>query len=209
MVRSIELGITMALTEDDIRQEAWKQFIDARGAQTIFSRRAASLKRWMQARDFSAIAIPVVVAFVATTDFINSIGQFKNIALAVLAIAGLLQVLLSFWSLIGRWDEERAYSLRAMRDAYDMEVKWREIAKGDVNDLSATYDAAKAQQQVIDLHDIGKEITERERQIGLRSGLKEIPRPCIQCKNIPPTIDPPRWVRSENRCPVCGGKHNG
>ena len=194
----------MALNTDEIRQEAWKQFIDARGAQTIFSRRASSLKWWMQARDFSAIAIPVVVAFVATTDFISALGNFKVLALAVLAIAGLLQVLLSSWSLISRWDEERSYSLRALRDAYDMEVKWRAIAKGDVADASTAYEAAKAQQQVIDSHDIGREISEAERQIGLRAGLKEVPRPCVECKKIPATIDVPKNI--EHRCPICGGE---
>jgi mobilome CxxCx(11)CxxC protein len=194
----------MALSTDEIRQEAWKQFIDARGAQTIFSRRASSLKWWMQARDFSAIAIPVVVAFVATTDFISTLGNFKVLALAVLAIAGLLQVLLSSWSLISRWDEERSYSLRALRDAYDMEVKWRAIAKGDVADLNPAYEAAKAQQQVIDSHDIGREISEAERQIGLRAGLKEVPRACVECKKIPATIDVPKNI--EQRCPICGGE---
>ncbi|HLG82515.1 MAG TPA: mobilome CxxCx(11)CxxC protein [Bradyrhizobium sp.] len=194
----------MALNEDDIRQEAWKQFIDARGTYTIFTRRAASLKRWMQARDFSAIAIPVVVAFVATTDFVEKLGSFKAVALAILAIAGLIQVLLSGWSLIARWDEERSYSLRALRDAYDMEAKWREIAKKDVPDLVVAYEAAKTQQRAIDSHDIGKEISESERQIGLRAGLKEIPRACIECKKIPATIDIPKIVNK--RCPVCGGE---
>lgn len=98
----------MGLTPDEIREEAWTQFIYARGTSTVFQRRAAYLKRWMQARDFSAIAIPIIIAFVATTDFIEKLGQFKMIALGVLAVAGLIQVLLSSWSLISRWDEERS-----------------------------------------------------------------------------------------------------
>ena len=71
-------------------------------------------------------------------------------------------------------------------------------------DLAAAYDLAKSQQKVIDSHDIGKEISESERQIGLRAGLKEVPRPCIECKKIPDTISVPKRV--EQRCPICGGE---
>jgi mobilome CxxCx(11)CxxC protein len=194
----------VALTQDEIRQEAWKQFIDARGVYTIFQRRAKRLKFWMQARDFSAIAIPIIVAFVATADFIEKLGQFKAVALAILAVLGVAQVLMSSWSLISRWDEERSYSLRAIRDANSMEVEWRDIAIGAVLDFDAAYARAKAQQQIIDSHDIGKEISESERQIGLRSGLKEVPRECMECKKIPETIDPPKKVTT--RCPICGGE---
>ncbi|WP_407121588.1 mobilome CxxCx(11)CxxC protein [Bradyrhizobium sp. STM 3561] len=192
-------------TPDEIRQEAWTQFINARGTSTVFQRRAAKLKRWMQARDFSAVAIPVITAFVATTDFVDKLGSFKAIALGVLAFAVLMQVLLSAWSLIARWDEERSYSLRALRDANDMEVNWREIAKNLVaGDIEEAFEFARSQQKVIDSHDIGKEISEDERRIGLRAGLKEVPRPCVECKKIPATIDVPKHVVKP--CPVCGGE---
>lgn len=193
----------MSLSQDEIRNEAWKQFIDARGAQEIFNRRATSLKRWMRARDFLAVAIPVIVAFFATTDFIQKIGDLKAFALAVLAIASVGQVLLSFWSLIARWDESRSISLQLSAESNVLEVQWRDIGKGHVKDFELAYNNARARQQLLDAKLATAEITQSERVIGLRAGLKEIPRECMACNNIPSTIDPP-WFPG-TRCPVCGG----
>lgn len=188
----------------DIRQEAWKQCIDNRGAQEIFKRRAASLNYWMRTRDFLAFAIPLIVGFVATTDWIEKLGSFKGLALAALAVAGLAQVLLSLWSLITRWDEDRAKSIQLVADSSELEVQWRDIGRHDVTGLHSAYVVAKARQLVVDARLAAAEITQPERFVGLRAGLQEIQRPCVKCNNIPATIDPPK--KPQKLCPVCRGE---
>ncbi|BAL10571.1 hypothetical protein BJA01nite_01900 [Bradyrhizobium japonicum] len=194
----------MSLSEDDIRQEAWKQFIDNRGAHEIFKRRAASLNRWMRTRDFLGVSIPVIVAFVATTDWMDKLGRFKTIALALLAVAGLAQALLSLWSLIARWDEDRAKSIQLMADTSELEVNWRDIGRRDVAGLEAAYEVARARQRVVDARLASAELTQDELRIGMRAGLRELQKPCVTCNEIPATIDPPK--KPKKPCPVCGGE---
>ncbi len=194
----------LTMSTDELRNEAWTQFIYARGAHEIFRRRASKLKVYMRIRDFLAVALPVIIAFVATTDFIDKLGGFKAVALAGLAVATAGQVLLSLWSLIARWDESRSVSLQLMNDSNELETQWRDVGKSDVPDLESAYGVAKARQKVVDARLAAEELTEAERLIGLRAGLKELQRRCVECGRIPVTIDPPKKV--SKACPVCQGE---
>ena len=44
------------------------------------------------------------------------------------------------WSLLRRWDEELAYSIRAARESYMLKEGWKKIAKGHVANLPAEYE---------------------------------------------------------------------
>jgi len=197
----------MALAIDDMRREAWNNALHAHGTYTVFASRAGRLKLLTDLRDyFGLLAIPISTAFVATTEFAQALAPYRTVALQCMVIAAAIQALLAGWSLVRRWDDERAYCSRAMRDSYEMKVAWVEIGKGDAQDLKAAYELRKAQQKIIDSHDIERGITDQEKVRGMRAGLFELQRACVSCDNVPNSKRPPLIVLK--RCGVCGGKGN-
>lgn len=197
----------MPLTADDMRREAWNNVIHAQGTYAIFAARLARLKLRTDFRDwFGFIGIPAATAFIGVTEFQPGLAKYRSVALGILAFAALVQALLAGWSIIRRWDEQRAYCSRAMRDSYEQRVAWREIGTGDVPDIGIAYEVRKAQQRIIDSHDIEREITDWEKMFGLRAGLIEVQRKCERCKKIPSSRALPLFVW--RRCVVCGGGIN-
>jgi mobilome CxxCx(11)CxxC protein len=195
----------MALATDEIRQEGWKNAIHAVGTYEVFARRARQLKVMTDLRDwFGLLAIPASVAFVGTTEMFNDFRAYRQWALWGLAAAAFLQALLAGWSLIRRWDEERGYCTRAMRDSYEMKLAWEDIGRTDVQNLQAQYELRKAQQRIIDSHDIERGISNSEKRLGMRSGLFEYQKECVGCGVVPSSRKPPMLAIS--RCQVCGGR---
>jgi mobilome CxxCx(11)CxxC protein len=119
----------------------------------------------------------------------------------VLGIVAVLQVLVLLWSVLGRWDDELAYALRATRDSYELREAWRRIGRGDVANEELEYQFLSRQQSVVDSHDIEKGITNSEKQLGMRAGLIEFQQ-CV-CGQRPTRHSVP-W-RKTTRCAICGG----
>jgi mobilome CxxCx(11)CxxC protein len=198
----------MALQIDDMRREAWSNVVHAQGTYAVFARRASRLKALTDLRDwFGLLAIPATTAFVATAEFTQGLAAYRQDALRALIFAALVQALLAGWSLVRRWDDQRAYCSRAMRDSYEMKVAWQDIGKADVADMKAAYELRKAQQKIIDSHDIERDITDKEKMFGMRSGLLELQKACVGCGVIPTSRKLPLLVLSP-RCAICGGKGN-
>lgn len=197
--------VQMALTADDMPSEAWNNALHAHGTYTVFASRAGRLKLLTDLRDyFGLLAIPISTAFVATTEFAHALAPYRSVALQFLVVAAAIQALLAGWSLVRRWDDERAYCSRSMRDSYEMRVAWAEIGKGDVQDLKAAYELRKAQQKIIDSHDIERDITDQEKVRGMRAGLFELQRAGVSCAEVPNSRKPP--LVALKRCAVCGGR---
>lgn len=197
----------MALSAEEMRGEAWKNVVHAQGTYTVFARRSGNLRFLTDLRDYvGLLVIPTATAFVATVEISPTLAEYRKIALLALGAAAAIQALLAGWSLVRRWDDQRSYSSRAMRDSYEMKIAWEEIGKGDVGDLKSAYELRKAQQKIIDSHDIGQDITDREKRSGMRAGLFEVQRTCIGCGKIPNSTRPP--LLTMKRCSVCGGRMN-
>jgi mobilome CxxCx(11)CxxC protein len=193
----------MPLTDNEIRQAAWNKAVHAEGTYSAFSARSKRFRRLTGFRDFLGLALPVCVVFLLTTTWVQNFSTYRDWALGALGVVAGLQALMTIWSLIARWDEGLAYSIRAIRDSYEMKQAWERIGKNDAQDLPAEYSLRDAQQTIIDSHDIQREITMREKQAGMRAGLFEYQRPCISCKKIPGSPKRPLFVWK--RCGVCGG----
>jgi mobilome CxxCx(11)CxxC protein len=104
--------------------------------------------------------------------------------------------------MIARWDDDLAYCSRAMRDSYDLKEAWKKIAQKDVPDLKQEYRIRQIQQDNIDSHDVQRDISPKEKQLGLRAGLLEFQRKCV-CGEEPKSRNVPVWPK--RKCIHCGG----
>jgi mobilome CxxCx(11)CxxC protein len=187
------------MTEEEIRGHSWDQAIQAQGTYEVFARRARHIRRWVRFRDFFGILVPVLVAALFTTEWTIT---YRGTAVAMLAVAGLVQFITIVWGLLAGWDEELAYSTRAMRDNYDLRVEWERIGKGEPGDLLSAYRVASDRQRSIDLFDVEKHFSSTERRRGLRAALIAFNRPCV-CGRVPTSEAIPLLIW--HRCGACGG----
>lgn len=186
----------------DFRAKAWDNAIHAEGTREVFSRRFNSLYRLTRIRDWLAFAVPILLAFTATAEWLEAEPAAKKLMFGILGAAVAAQLLLALWSLISRWDDNLAYCSRAMRDSYNLKEAWKKIGRNDVLDIRQEYRMRQSQQENIDSHDVQQNISPKEKQIGLRAGLIEVQRKCI-CGNEPKSRNVPFWPRS--KCIHCGG----
>lgn len=191
------------MTEDEMRQAAWNNAINCHGTHTVFSRRLRRFRLLTKLRDFWAFAIPIILGGIAGSDFLHLPETYMSGLKIGLAIAALVQVLFALWAVFSRWDEDLAYSSRGVRDSYEMEQAWRAIGENRVPDLSLEFKIRTDQQKIIDSHDIEKDITSEEKNLGMRNGLIEYQRACAICKEMPTSRSVP-WC-PKKKCAVCGG----
>ncbi|MBX2840407.1 MAG: hypothetical protein KTR26_01450 [Flammeovirgaceae bacterium] len=121
----------------------------------------------------------------------------------VLLITGpisISQSILSGISLIYKWDDEIKYSYDSAYRNKDVSDELQDIAKfppENFDELKKKYDLCIKKLSVIDQMDEERNITEKERRMGLRYGLKYFGRRCEECKTIPISMN-------SSLCPKCG-----
>ncbi|WP_083854316.1 mobilome CxxCx(11)CxxC protein [Sinorhizobium sp. CCBAU 05631] len=191
------------IPEAEMRTQAWNSALNCHGTYIVFSRRLRRLKLLTKLRDFWAFAIPIILGGIAGSDAFGLPATYLTVLKIGLAVAAVIQLLFALWAVFSRWDDDLAYSSRAVRDSYEMEQAWRAIGEGRVNDIALEFRMRTDQQKIIDSHDIEKDITSEEKNLGMRNGLIEYRRSCAVCNEIPTSRRLPWWPKK--KCAVCGG----
>lgn len=184
------------------RQMAWTYALHAEGTKTVFEGRARSLRRRIYVRDFVGFAVPILAGYVLGSEFFEPFRPYRGLATGILAFAATLQILLVLWSVITHWDEELAYSIHAVRESNSLKDAWRRVGQGDSQNIDVEYEWLKHQQEIVDSHDSQKMITDAEKRKGMRSGLIEFQRACVN-GHKPETRRIPFWPKV--KCDICGG----
>lgn len=178
---------------DSLRSDAWEHALHAHGTSEVFRRRAERLRWPTRARDFLGIAIPLTIGFVV----VNTNEQVRPIAEWVLGFLGFLQLLMAVWSLVARWDDDRAYSIVATRSNSTLRAEWESVAKAQANQVEAEYERVQNAEKVIEQEDLTREISDKEKRYGMRAGLFLYRKACAVCKEVPTSMKP-------TNCDVCG-----
>lgn len=191
------------ITEAEMRTKASNSALNCHGTYTVFSRRLRRLKLLPRLRDFWAFAIPIILGAIAGSDAFGLPATYLTVLKIGLAVAAVIQLLFALWAVFSRWDDDLAYSSRAMRDSHEMEEAWRAIGESRVDDIALEFRMRTDQQKIIDSHDIEKDITSEEKNLGMRNGLIEYRRLCAVCNEIPISRRLRWWPKK--KCAVCGG----
>ena len=185
---------------DERREASWDRAVDAHGTYEIFARRKRLLSRRTRLRDFLGFLVPILIAAVATAEWI---GKYKAATLASLAVAGLVQAAITVWSFVSRWDEALGYSNRATRDSADLRDSWENIARGRSSNPEFDYKVESARQRITDAFDAEQGL-EGERKYGMRSALFHFRRACGNCCRVPYTRRARFWWVFRQCCDNCG-----
>jgi mobilome CxxCx(11)CxxC protein len=142
-----------------------------------------------------------LIGFTATAEWLEAAATTRNLILGALGAAAVAQLLFALWSMIAHWDDDLAYCSRD-GESYDLKEAWKRIGEDDVADLKQEYGIRQIQQANIASHDVQKDISSKEKQIGMRAGLLEFQRKCV-CGLEPKSRNVPWWPRHARI--HCGG----
>ncbi len=177
------------------REQCWDHVIYSFGTGFIFETRAKRLRRALRWLTFLGIAVPVAIgAIVLTFGTKSDALPFLLIAAGILAVA---QLVLSVWSLVAAWNDNLAYSVESARSNYRLVARYEDLGRNAPADIDVRFNILEAERQAREDQDIARDLTEKEKRMGLRTGLRKLQRACVSCKNVPMDM-------KSSDCPVCG-----
>lgn len=167
----------------------------AYGTTRIFERRAGRLRFLRTWITFLGIVAPVLVGGLVLTFGVaeKSLPYFITAA----GLVGLVQLVLSTWAIVARWDEQYEYSIDSSRHNTDLYNKFKALADANPADISEKFNKIQKENEDREFKDIAQNITDKEKRYAYRESLKYYQKPCHICK-ITPTSSKP------TKCDACG-----
>jgi mobilome CxxCx(11)CxxC protein len=181
-----------------IHTECWDEALHCFGTAAIFRKRANRARLRLRILTFLGIVVPASVGGLVLsfgTDF-----QYKNLVIVFASIFGLIQLVLSIWSLVAKWEDSFAYSLESLSVNDRLSSLFQELAKAipiDSMELKTRYELLQAENRDRRARDNQQLITEKEHRFGMRAALRQFQRTCISCKKVPTSLTP-------TNCDICG-----
>ncbi|WP_447527594.1 mobilome CxxCx(11)CxxC protein [Vreelandella sp. TE19] len=167
----------------------------AYGTIRIFEKRARNLQVRRTWITFLGIVIPLVVGSI-----VLAFGTLTAALPYLLTFAGVvstIQLILSTWSIVSRWDEKYDYAIESVRDNTYLYNKFKALAERPPNDLDVKFFELTKENERRESADITKHITDKEKRYANYLSLKYYNKPCHVCNEIPKTSKP-------SKCDGCG-----
>ena len=168
------------------------------GTAYIFEKRASAIRRKITLLSFLGIAVPASVGAI--------IGKYslsaENLRL-VLGIAGTIatiQLLVSIWSLVSGWNQNLTHYLESKSANYRLSGQFEKLIKTTTlsgHDFEVEFQTLEREAALRANLDNQHDITDKEKRMGMRYGLRQYQRPCAGCRKIPTTMKP-------TNCGICG-----
>ena len=178
-----------------IQQECWRRAIHSYGTATLFERRAHHYQWLVRVPAFLGIAVPVVVGGLVLS-FGTDAPDLPKVIWAA-GVLGILQLVISVWALVARWDSTLAYSLESATENHRHATQFEKLARNPTANMQLRFDILDATYQSRSEADVKQVVSRSEKRFGLRSGLHRFQRKCEGCGVVPNPERP-------STCDVCG-----
>jgi mobilome CxxCx(11)CxxC protein len=183
---------------DRVCSDCWNRAIYAYGTGQIFLRRSLKFTKLLQALSFFGIIVPLLIGGVVLGFGTN--GSYLEPLIAIAALAGIVQLAFSAWSIVYSWADALQYSLESASENFDLSLKFRELgeqSQAPPDDLELRVAVLKAKDEARQMADAQKGVTFKELRYGHRAGLRQFARSCEECKQIPRSME-------ASECHTCG-----
>lgn len=181
---------------EKLRQDCWDKTLDAIGFGYIYQMKIKKINHWLRASKILGIVIPVFLGGVLTSAY--NTPEHLKIAIWITSPFALGQLVLSTILTINGADENiLKYSTKAAEYSV-LETEFRQLARYPNQN---EFEYLKRFEILIEREKgIGKgnlEVSDREKRIGMRFGLRELSRACVGCEKIPLSM-------KATDCDICG-----
>ena len=166
-----------------LRRQCWDRAIHAFATATVLERRAAALQRKTRALTFLGIIGPLLVgglvlSFGATASWVPGL-------LVAASVLGVVQLVLSVWSLVASWNAAWAYAQESASDNYRLSDAYQKLGTNPPKDLEVRFELVEASYLHRSSADVARGVSAEEKRQGHRVALHRFARECPKCKVIP------------------------
>lgn len=165
----------------------------ALGTAKIFERRARRLELKRNWITYLGIVVPLLVGGTALA-FGTKVLPYILVPAGLL---GLLQLSLSVWSLVAKWDAQHNYALQAAQAQTRLFNAWDALAKRLPPDLKEKVDGLDQEDQRQEQSDLLQNVSDKEKRFAMRAALYHFGNPCRRCNRKPESMKP-------GDCDTCG-----
>lgn len=180
-------------------QHAWNKSFYAFATAHIFERRCEKYRRYLQILTFLGIGVPMLVGGIVLAFGLDN-GTFPLFILSIALIFSIGQLVFSLWSLVARWPDQLGYALESSWTNHNLSSRYKALASSPQQDLLKF----RQQLDMLDIENDQRErldyqqgITEAEKRMGHRAGLRQFGRACTECGKIPDSLE-------ASYCSTCG-----
>lgn len=183
---------------EEIRQACWKQAIHSFGTGYIFEKRIAKYNRLLNIIKFVGIGTPLLMGAIVLmygTDF-----KYVDIFIATASIILFIQLIISFWALVAKWEDKYSHSVQSTFANYNISWEYEKLAITPVTDkkqLEYDFKIIEAKSREWDRNDYKQEVSDKEKRKGMRAALRNYQRACSGCDEVPKSLKP-------TNCNICG-----
>lgn len=181
------------IAQEDLLKHCRDKAFYAFGTTKIFESRTRRLETYRNWITYLGIIVPLLVGSV-----VLSFGkEWLPVVLVPAGIVGAIQLALSAWSLVAKWDDRYSYALGAMQSQTQLFNKWERLAKrqpADIEQLASDLDAEDQRQERAD---IAQNIKDQERRYAMHATLYHFGNACQGCGVKPISMKP-------TKCDTCG-----
>ncbi|MDQ3903223.1 MAG: hypothetical protein M3247_06255 [Thermoproteota archaeon] len=186
------------MATDEQRKDCWDKAIYAFGTAYVFEKRLKSARKKLRILTFFGIAVPVAVGGIVVSFFgIEFLKPYLAWLIVLAGILGTAQLIFTIWALIAKWDDEAVYSASSASENRRLAARFEELGKNPPPDFDVQYQILKTDNARREDSDIQREITDTEKVMITRAGLRQYQRPCVKCGIVPGDMKP-------TNCPICG-----
>ncbi|MBB3843857.1 hypothetical protein XarbCFBP8138_20150 [Xanthomonas arboricola] len=174
----------------------WDRAFYAFGSSRVFARRANQLRSRRTWLVFLGIAIPLVVGGVVLSFSVNASALKWLIALA--SILSVIQLALSAWALVARWDERYESSVESTQNNYELFSRYETLARNPPKDFLERFETLEERNRAQERADTKTDLSHYERRYAMRHALIQFRRVCVSCKTQPKSLT------EVSHCDLCG-----
>jgi mobilome CxxCx(11)CxxC protein len=168
------------------------------GTAYIFEKRTSKIRWKLNVLTFLGIAVPATGG--AVIGIFSLSPQHINYILFPAGFLGIILFVLSIWSLVAKWNDNFFYYLESKSSNYRLSDDWAQLANTTTlsnGEFETKIQILEAESQLRSDLDNRHDISEKEKRMGMRAGLRKFQRPCAVCGEIPKSMKP-------TQCGVCG-----
>jgi mobilome CxxCx(11)CxxC protein len=184
-------------TVDTIRSECWEQALYNYGTAHIFEQRTQIYGRRLKALTFLGIIVPVIIGGVVLSFGIENEDFYSKLLFAA-GVFSVIQLMGSVWSLSYGWQDKYSDAKESITANHKLSNEYQKLAKNPhIPNFELRFEVLQAQNQSRRDSDYKQEITEEEKRMGMRAGLRKLKRECSTCGKVPTSLEP-------SGCDTCG-----
>lgn len=166
------------------------------GTAKLFERRAKTYRRNRNIITFLGLAVPLVVGGTVLS-FSSGSETLNKILIPFAGILTTLQLIISLWALVSRWDEKNDYAISAVKSNTRLESEFNRLCNSSDQDIKSEISHLRSEYDRVNQEDAAHGVTEKELRWGMRKSLIHYQLTCPTCVKKPVSMKP-------TDCDTCG-----